>query len=160
MKLRIILGIMIIASANCGCDFKKNKPSSFNEMCKTVIDNSLSFDTALNQGDSLYFDFPKDLSLNNNDEIDIINYVHVKYKFNVGLSSLDNLIKWDSLYEKKGYLKNFFISVIEVKFLNSKKISIKSQKFKGKFGAIVVETIFEFRDHRWIYKSSKIISAS
>jgi hypothetical protein len=160
MKFRIILGILIVASTYYGCDSKRNKPTTFKEICKTVIDYSLSFDKALNQGDSLYIDLSNDLSLNHKDQTDILNYVHDKYKLNVGLSQLDKLIAKDTLYEKVGYLKNFFISVTEVKFINSKKISIISQKYKGKLAATVIETIFEFKDKVWIFKSSKIISES
>lgn len=160
MKFRIVFGILIASLTFYGCDSKRNKPNSFNEICKTVIDYTLSFDKALNQGDSLYIDLSNDLSLGLKDQMDILNYINDKYKLNVGLSPLDKLIARDTLYEKVGYLKNFFISVTEIKFVNSKKISIISQKYKGKLAAIVIETIFEYNDKEWIFKSSKIISAS
>ena len=118
------------------------------------------FDKALNQGDSLYLDLSNNLSLGHKEQMDILNYVNDKYKLNVGLSHLDKLIAKDTLYAKVGYLKNFFISITEIKFVNSKKISIISQKYKGKLAAILIETIFEYNDKEWIFKSSKIISAS
>jgi hypothetical protein len=160
MIYKIVCGILIVSLTFYGCDPKRNKPNSFNEICKIVIDCSLKFDKALNQGDSLYLDLSNDFSFDHKDQMDILNYVSEKYKLNVRLSPLDRIIAKDTLYEKVGYLKNFFISVTEIKFINSKKIIIKSKKYKGKFAVIVIETIFEFNDKEWIFKSSKIISTS
>ena len=159
MRNLILIGFSFIL-INLGCDSKKFKPGSFKEICKLVIDKTIIFDNALNEGDSLYLDFSNDLDLNNSDKSEIIDYVNKKFKYKVGLSSLQSLISNDTIFKTKFYLKNFFISIDELQFINSKKISIKSQKYKGSLAAIVVETIFEFKDKKWRLKSSMIISAS
>ena len=151
---------MTISFLQLGCSIKKIEPISVVEVCKIAIDATFSFDKALNDGDTLFLEFPKDLNLSNNDRDSLLNYFMDKYKLKISISSLDYLTKKENLSPDHPNLKNFLISISKIQYKNRKTVIVESFKYKGMLAAINVETVFEYKDNHWICNGSKITSES
>lgn len=160
MKRVIILSILSISFLQFACRNEKIKPISFIEVCKTTIDSTLSFDPALNEGDTLFLEFPKASDLSKQTKKAVIDWIQEKYKLKVILSTLDELTINDTSWRESGTLKNFFVNIRSIESQGKNRIIITSQKYKGTFAAVDVETIFEYKEGNWICVSSRITCMS
>jgi len=160
MKNLLLLGLMTISFLQLGCSIKKIEPISVVEVCKIAIDATFSFDKALNDGDTLFLEFPKDLNLSNNDRDSLLNYFMDKYKLKISISSLDYLTKKENLSPDHPNLKNFLIGISKIQYKNRKTFIVESFKYKGMLAAINIETVFEYKEGRWICNGSRITSES
>ena len=151
---------MTISFLQLGCSIKKIEPISVVEVCKIAIDATFSFDKALNDGDTLFLEFPKDLNLSNNDRDSLLNYFMDKYKLKISISSLDYLTKKENLSPDHPNLKNFLIGISKIQYKNRKTFIVESFKYKGMLAAINIETVFEYKEGRWICNGSRIKSES
>ena len=160
MKNLILLGLMIIVLLQFGCNRKKIEPISVFEVCKIAIGATYSSDKALNDGDTLFLQFPEDSNLSINDKDSILNYFKDKYKLNISISSLDYLTKKENLSPDHPNLKNFLIGISKIQYKNRKTVIVESFKYKGMMGAINIETVFEYKEGHWICNGSRITSES
>jgi len=156
----IFISLVLISFFQLNCKKEKIKPISFVEICNTAIDSTLSFDSALNDGDTLFLEFPKTSDLSERTKKTVIGYIQEKHRFKVILSSLDNLTINDATWSETGNLKNFFISIRSIESEGQKKIIIESQKYKGMLAAVNIETVFEYLSGNWVCTSSRITSMS
>ena len=151
---------MTISFLQLGCSIKKIEPISVIEVCKIAIDATFSFDKTLNDGDTLFLEFSKDLNLSNNDRDSLLNYFKDKYKLKISISSLDYLTTKENLSPYHPNLKNFLICISKIQYKNRKTVIVESFKYKGMLAAINIETVFEYKDNHWICKGSRITSES
>ena len=151
---------MTISFLQLGCSIKKIEPISVVEVCKIAIDATFSFDKTLNDGDTLFLEFPKDLNLSNNDRDSLLNYFMDRYKLKISISSLDYLTKKENLSPDHPNLKNFLIGISKIQYKNRKTFIVESFKYKGMLAAINIETVFEYKEGRWICNGSRITSES
>lgn len=158
MKNLILLGLLIVFLAQFGCNRKAIEPISTISVCKIAIDATFSIDTALNEGDTLFLQFPEGLKLNERDSL--LNYFKHKCKFMISMSSLDSLIKKENISPNHPNLKNFLIGIARIQYVNRKTVIVESFKYKGMLGATNIETVFEYKEGHWICKGSKITSES
>lgn len=160
MKRIVIISLIAFSFIHFACRKEKIKPVPFIEICKTTIDSTLSFDSALNDGDTLYLEFPETSELSDITKKNVIDYTQEKYKLKVILSSLGSLTVNDHTWRETGNLKNFFIRIRSIESKGKRKIIIESQKYKGKLAAVDIETIYEYVAGNWVCTSSRITCMS
>ena len=160
MKNLLLLGLITIPFLQLGCSNTKIEPISVIEIFEIAIDSTYSFDKALNEGDTLFLEFPKDLNLCINDRDSVLNYFKDKYKLKNSISSLQYLTDKENLSPDHPNLTNFLIGISKIQYKNRKTVIVESFKFKGMLAAINVETVFEYKDNHWICTGSRITSDS
>jgi hypothetical protein len=158
MKNLVLLGLLIVILPQFGCNRNAIEPISSVVVCKIAIETTFSTDTALNEGDTLFIQFPEGLKLNERDSL--LNYFKRRYKFMISMSSLDSLTKKENISPNHPNLKNFLIGISRIQYKGRKTVVVESFKYKGMLGTANIETVFEYKEGHWICKGSKIISES
>jgi hypothetical protein len=159
MKITTIITVLS-AVLFVSCQKEKIDNDSMFKILTTAIDASLRLDPALNQGDTLYIELSKGLMINDNVTKCLIHYLSKKNEFQIVLSDIESVMKKDPVSPDHPNLRNFCITVLEIKYKTRSTIAVSTEKYKGMLGADIIETIFKFEKGNWINSGSRIISAS
>jgi len=152
--------VLLNAVLFVSCQKEKIDNDSMFKILTTSIDTSLHLDPALNKGDTMYIELSKGLMINDSIVKILINNLNQKGKFPVVLSDLESMIKKDSVSPYHPNIRNFCITVLEIKYKTRSTIVVSTRKYKGIMAAVIIETIFKFDKRNWICIESRIISAS
>jgi hypothetical protein len=159
MKIITII-TLLVALLFLSCQKEKIDNESMFKILRTAIDTSLRLDPSLNEGDTLFIEFSKRFVINDSVNKSLINYLNNKGEFQIVLSDLESVLETDPLSPDHPNLRNFCITVLDVKYKTRNTIAVLTRKYKGMLGADIIQTIFKFEKRNWICIESRIISAS